>query len=136
MPPAAIALVLLVLLGGCEARDEPAAEPPPGGWTAFGLQVRDLPASARTALGLSHGVMVTRVRAPANRTRILPGDVIVSVDQQEVRSAEEFGRLASAPRRGALGVIVRRNDADLFIALPRFEAPSGPQAPRDTPLRT
>jgi serine protease Do len=135
----ATALVLLFLAGGCDTSREDPAAAQPGGWTEFGLQVQDLPDAARSALGLSHGVMVIRVRAPADRTRILPGDVIVSVDQREVRSAEEFGRVAAAHGRGAVGLVVRRSDADLFITLPRPEA--GPAAvpgrrPTGTPLRT
>lgn len=134
----ATALVLLALAGGCDTRGEdPAAQP--GGWTEFGLQVQDLPDAARSALGLSHGVMVIRVRAPADSTRILPGDVIVSVDQRAVRSAEEFGRVAAAYGRDAVGLVVRRSDADLFITLPKPEAapaavPAG--RPTGTPLRT
>jgi len=99
-------------------------------WTPFGLQVRDLPDSARKALGLSHGVMVTKVRAPADRTRILPGDVIVAVGEEKVRSAEEFGRLAAA-RRGAIGLHVRRADSDLFIPLEPGEGRNAASAPGD-----
>lgn len=135
----ATALCLLVLLGGCDAREEATGEADAAAWTDFGLQVQDLPDSARSALGLSHGVMVIRVRAPADRTRILPGDVIVSVDQTEVRSAEEFGRLAER-RRGVVGVVVRRNDADLFITLPmpgaRPASPGPSRRPTGTPQRT
>lgn len=135
----AIALVLFLVLGGCDARRDGAGDAAAGAWTDYGLQVQDLPESARSALGVSHGVMVIRVRAPADRTRILPGDVIVSVDQVEVRSAEEFGRLAER-WRGVVGVVVRRSDADLFITLPTPDAPPaspGPSSnPRGTPQRT
>jgi membrane-associated protease RseP (regulator of RpoE activity) len=133
----ATAICLLALLGGCDAREQAAAEADAAAWTDFGLQVQDLPDSARSALGLSHGVMVIRVRAPADRTRILPGDVIVSVDQTEVRSAEEFGRLAERGR-GAVGVVVRRSDADLFITLPepRPASPGPSRRPTGTPQRT
>lgn len=138
MRPLATALVLLALAGGCDPRREDAAAQP-GGWTDFGLQVQDLPDAARSALGVSHGVMVIRVRAPADRTRILPGDVIVSVDQREVRNAEEFGRVAAAYGREAVGLVVRRSDADLFITLPKPQG--GPAAvpgrrPTGTPQRT
>lgn len=131
----ATALVLLALVGGCDTRREDPAAAQPGDWTDFGLQVQDLPDSARSALGISHGVMVIRVRAPADRTRILPGDVIVSVDQTQVRSAAEFGRLAAAHGRGAVGLVVRRSDADLFITLTKPQAVPA-RRPTGTPLRT
>lgn len=87
------------------------AEAEQAAWTPFGLQVRDLPASAREALGLSNGVMVVKVRAPADRTRILPGDVIVAVGDDQVRDAEEFRRLAAGRHAPAVGLHVRRADA-------------------------
>jgi hypothetical protein len=131
----ATALLLLALAGGCDTRGEDPVEP--GGWTDFGLQVQDLPDAARSALGLSHGVMVIRVRAPADRTRILPGDVIVSVDQRAVRNAEEFGRVAAAYGRHTVGLVVRRSDADLFISLPEAGPAAVPgRRPTGTPLRT
>lgn len=108
-------------------------------WTPFGLQVRDLTDAARSALGVTHGVMVTKVRAPANRTRILPGDVIIAVDRQEVRDAAGFARLAeraAARGSGAVGLLVKRADADLFVPLESGEANYPRRAPRDTPLRT
>lgn len=118
-------------------------------WTPFGLQVKDLPEGARAALGVAHGVMVTRIRAPADKTRLLPGDVIVAVDRQEVRSAAQFARLAAERRGGAVGLYVRRADSDLFVPLEPMEADAsrGGGAPRlderyrrrlptDTPLRT
>ena len=86
-------------------------------WTPLGLQVKDLPDSARDALGITHGVMVTRIRAPADKTRLLPGDVIVALDREEVRNAAQFARLAAERRSGAVGLLVRRADADLFIPL-------------------
>jgi S1-C subfamily serine protease len=91
-------------------------------WTPFGLQVRDLPDSARKALGVVQGVIVAKVRAPADRTRILPGDVIVAVDGEKVKDAAQFARLAQERGTAAVGLLVRRVDSDLFIAL----EPAGP----------
>jgi S1-C subfamily serine protease len=129
-----------------------------GAWTALGLQVKDLPDAARKALGVTQGVMVTKVRAPADRTRILPGDVIVAVDRQNVGSAEEFMRIAeraAGRNAAAVGLLVKRADSDLFIALepadagaqglgeasrgggaPRLEDRYRRRPPTGTPLRT
>jgi serine protease Do len=121
-----------------------------GSWTAVGLQVRDVPVAALRALGVSYGVMVTRVRSPADRSRILPGDVIVGVNQSPVRNLEDFNRLVSEPVAGALGLLVRRVDADLYISLeqglgsasrgggtpPLPEESFKRRSPTGTPLRT
>jgi hypothetical protein len=94
--------------------------------------------------------MVTRVRSPADRSRILPGDVIVGVNQSPVRNLEDFNRLVSEPVAGALGLLVRRVDADLYISLeqglgsasrgggtpPLPEESFKRRSPTGTPLRT
>jgi serine protease Do len=90
-------------------------------WSPLGLQIEDVPEAAQAALGVRYGVMVMRVREPASRSRILPGDVIVRVNEAPVRSLEEFNRelerLASEKPFEAIGVFVRRADADLYITL-------------------
>jgi serine protease Do len=117
---------------------------PPSVWSPLGLQLAEVPAAARTALGVSYGVLVTRVREPASRSRILPGDVIVRVNEAPVRSLEEFNRLVSEKPAGAIGVFVRRTDADLYITLRAGAAGGGPpdqifkerRKPTSTLLRT
>ena len=111
-------LVACLFAAGCESRlagsGHSAAE---GRWSALGLQLQALPASAQHALGVDSGVMVTRVRGPASRSRLLPGDVIVRVNETPVKDPADFERLVSAPSRGAIGLFVRRADSDLYIAL-------------------
>jgi len=96
----------------------------PAVWTALGIEVRDVPDTARRALGVDDGVMVVRVRPPASHTRLLPGDVIVEVNLARFRGTEEFSRLVSA-QRGAVALLVRRADADLYITLEPGEAALG-----------
>jgi membrane-associated protease RseP (regulator of RpoE activity) len=135
------------------APGNPAPRPEAAGaiWTPLGLQVREVPQAALKALGVSAGVMVTSVRSPADRSRILPGDVIVGVNQTPVRSLEEFSQLVSEQPAGTVGLLVRRADADLYIALDTGPGnasrgagnPPLPdesfrrrRSPTDTPLRT
>jgi hypothetical protein len=135
------------------ARGNPAAGPEAIGaiWTPLGLQVREVPQAALKALGVSSGVMVTSVRSPADRSRILPGDVIVGLNHTPVRSLEEFSQLLSEQAAGTVGLLVRRVDADLYIALDTglgnasrgASSPPLPdesfkrrRSPTDTPLRT
>ncbi|HYE38891.1 MAG TPA: PDZ domain-containing protein [Ramlibacter sp.] len=138
MRPRTTFLLLLLpaaVLAGCEpkpptpkaalASTASATTANPGSWTSLGLQVREAPESARRALGIEHGVMVMRVRPPASRTRILPGDVIVEVNLARFRGLEEFNRLVQA-QRGAVALLVRRTDADLYITMdPAGEALRG-----------
>jgi hypothetical protein len=139
------------LHSGAPSNPSERAETPGAVWTALGLQVREVPGAALEALGLSAGVMVTSVRAPADRSRILPGDVIVGVNQAPVRSLEEFSQLVSEQGAATVGLLVRRADADLYIALDTglgsaSRGASNPplpdesfkrrRSPTDTPLRT
>jgi serine protease Do len=132
-------LLVLCLLAACDApappRESQASADGTGVWTPLGLQVGEVPRAALEALGLSHGVMVTRVRAPANRSAILPGDVIVRVDQVEVRSPEEFSKVLGEHSGRTIGLFVRRLDGDVYVALEPGERPAEPPA-RGTPLRT
>ncbi len=86
-----------------------------GAWNALGLQVREVPRETLKTLGVAYGIMVTRVRSPADRTRILPGDVIVGVNHTSIRSMEDFNRLVAEGKR-AVALLVRRADSDLYIA--------------------
>ena len=105
--------------------------------TDFGLEVKEVPEAAFKALGLAYGVMVTKVRAPADRSRILPGDVIVGVNQTRIRSVEEFNSLLAEQSHGTMGLLVRRVDADLYIPLGNPEENKALRRPaRDRPLRT
>jgi serine protease Do len=114
----------------------------------LGLQVRELPQAALSSIGLGFGLMVTKVRPPADRTRLMPGDVIVGVNQVKFRSLEEFNRLIAEHTSGPIGLLVRRADADLYIALepgngsssgssrPPEDGPMKRRPATDTPLRT
>ena len=104
-------------------------------WNPLGLQLREASGQALKALDLRYGLMVAKVRAPADRTRILPGDVIVAVDQRRFASLDEFNRLVGAHHAGAIGLLVRRADSDLYIAI----VPGGmleTRFARGRPLRT
>jgi S1-C subfamily serine protease len=94
-----------------------AAKAAQAAWTPLGLQLREAPPAALKALGVPYGLMVTKVRPPADRTRILPGDLIVGVNQARFASLEEFNKLIAEQHGGTFGLLVRRADADLYIAL-------------------
>lgn len=138
-------LMLAGLLGACEGPDAPppammrhaaamqergATPDAPGAWTAVGLQIKEVPQAAQKALGVAYGVMVTKVRAPASRSRILPGDVIVGVNQTPIRGVDDFNKRVAEQGHGTLGLLVRRAEADLYIALELGSAAAG-RSPED-----
>lgn len=136
-------LIVLVLLasslGACDGPDKPREgtryvvalddrSDVPGAWTPLGLQIMEVPRAAQKALGVAYGVMVTRVRAPASRSRILPGDVIVGVNQAPVSGVEEFNKVVAAQSRGTIALLVRRAEADLYVTLEVGGAENDPGA--------
>ena len=88
---------------------------------ALGIVIDELTADQRKQLGIPNGegVVVTQiVGAPARRTALAPGDVILMVGRKPVKSAAEFNATINAAKPGeAVMLLVRRDDQTQFIAL-------------------
>jgi serine protease Do len=82
----------------------------------LGLAVRELPAEDRKALGLEFGLVVVDVARPSATMPILPGDVIVAVNQRPFKSIEEFNKLIADAQKGqTLALLVRRGEGALYV---------------------
>lgn len=135
---------VLLLAAGCDGRlgAGPGEGASQGRWSALGLQLQAVPPTALRALGVDCGVMVTRVRGPARLSRLLPGDVILRVNETPVRNPADFERLVVAGGGGPIALFVRRADSDLYIALQGVGRAAPPDqlfkaghAPTGRPLR-
>ena len=92
---------------------ESAPKTPPN---RLGLAVRELPAEDRKALGVEFGLVVLEVARPNAGMPIMPGDVIVAVNQKPFKSLEEFNKLiADAPKGQTLALLVRRGEGALYV---------------------
>lgn len=85
----------------------------------LGLVVDDLTADQRADLGLEEGVVVTRVTGRnAHRARIMPGDIILSLDNQPISSARAFEQRALAFEPGdTVALLVRRGRLSTFATI-------------------
>jgi len=90
---------------------------------SLGLTVQDVTSDIAEQLGLAKGesgVVVTSVTkgSPAAEAGLEPGDLVVSVSNQQVESAENFREMLekATPDKGIL-VLVRRGDQTLFRVL-------------------
>ena len=85
----------------------------------LGMAVRELTAGERSALGLDYGLLVVDVAQRSGPgSAILPGDVIVGVNQRHFANRREFERLLAAhPKGGMVALLVRRGDASLYVPL-------------------
>jgi serine protease Do len=85
---------------------------------ALGLSVQELPAELRSQ-GIS-GVMVSDLEPGglAEQSGIERGDIIMSVNQKKVRNLAEYQRaVRDSTRRGAVALLVRRGNANIYFAL-------------------
>jgi len=97
------------------ARDAPAKQDD----ARLGMALRELVPAERAALGVDYGLMVVDVASRAGPgAAILPGDVIVSINQRRFTSKAEFERLIAGHRKGDMvALLVRRGDAALYVPL-------------------
>ena len=86
----------------------------------LGLAVRELPAAELKTLGVDYAlVVVDVVGPPAQSSPILPGDIILAVNQQRFSSIEEFNKLVSEQDDGSsIALLVRRGDGAIYVPMP------------------
>jgi serine protease Do len=83
------------------------------------LTVTNLSRAERKTMEVNQGVLVQDVgNGPAAEAGIQPGDVILSLNHHDVKNTGQFARLVKdLPKDKAVPVLVKRNDAALFLAL-------------------
>ncbi len=93
-------------------RDQPPAV------NSLGLAVSDLTAEQRTRLRLRNGVVVEAAEGPAARAGIRQGDILMSINNEEIPDARRFAELVSKldPSKSAV-LLVRRGDTAQFVPL-------------------
>jgi len=89
-----------------------------GGTDRLGFGLAPLPEVQRRRLGLEGGLVVQRAEGAARRAGIFPGDIILSVSGQAVRSTEGFRAAVDRARTGeALALLVERAGTRAFVPL-------------------
>ncbi|HJS78285.1 MAG TPA: DegQ family serine endoprotease [Burkholderiales bacterium] len=82
----------------------------------LGLVVSELPAAQRKALGIDYGLVVES--ADASRSPLRPGDVIVGVGRETIKSLEDFDRLIAEHKQGdTVALLVRRGEATVYVPI-------------------
>ncbi|MES2295444.1 MAG: Do family serine endopeptidase [Pseudomonadota bacterium] len=85
---------------------------------ALGLQVSDLGEAQRHELKVDGGVQVEAAEGAAARAGLHPGDVILQLNNSEVRDAKQFNALAAKldPKKG-VALLVRREDSTQYLVI-------------------
>jgi serine protease Do len=140
-----IAAVLL-LLAACDAPPAQLRQVTIESPASLGLALREVPSAALRAMGLSYGLSVVKAGSLAERSGLRVGDVVYAVNDKRLQKIEDFTRMVAEQPGGSLGLMVRRDGADLYVPMDfgsagrRPGVPEGlpPMAPpsKDTLLRT
>jgi serine protease Do len=85
----------------------------------LGMAVRELTGAETKALGVDYGLLVLEVSSrPGPGSNILPGDVIVGVNQKSFANRREFDQLIAAQKKGDMvALFVRRGELSLYVPL-------------------
>ncbi|MES3024208.1 MAG: Do family serine endopeptidase [Pseudomonadota bacterium] len=97
------------------AVQRPKAEP---AVNALGLQVADLGAAQRRELKLDAGVLVEASDAAAARAGVRPGDLILQINNAEVRDVRQFNAMVAKldPKKN-VALLVRRGQATQYVVI-------------------
>ena len=78
----------------------------------------ELTAEQKRELNVANGVLVENAEGVAARAGIRRGDVILAVNNQEVKSVEDLNRLlAPGDRPRTVALLVKRGEGSLYIPL-------------------
>ena len=98
--------------------DKPGTPAMPASANALGLGVADIGEERRQQLRIRGGVLVDSVEGPAARAGLRPGDVILSIDNQDVISSRQLNELTAKLDKAKTHVLlVRRGDSASFVAI-------------------
>ena len=91
-------------------------KPQPPAAVQYGLGLVELTDAQRKELKIEGGVFVDNVQGAAARAGIRRGDVILAVNNQDVKSAEQFRQLMGSFDKGRIvALLVRRGGNSLYI---------------------
>jgi serine protease Do len=73
-------------------------------------------AEQRKELKITGGILVEDVQGPAARAGMRRGDIILAVNNQDVKSLEQFGQLMAQFEKGKIvAMLVRRGGNSLYV---------------------
>ncbi len=91
-------------------------KPPAATPSQHGMTLSDLTEAQRKELKLSGGVFVENAQGAAARAGVRRGDVILAVNNQDVKSVEQFNQLLGQIDKGRIvALLVRRGANSLYI---------------------
>ena len=101
---------------GPQQRRAPGAKPPAESISRLGMTLSEPTAEQRTQLKITGGVLVEDVQGAAARAGIRRGDIILAVNNQDVKSLEQFTQSMGQFEKGKIvALLVRRGGNALYL---------------------
>ncbi|MBI4189254.1 MAG: DegQ family serine endoprotease [Betaproteobacteria bacterium] len=99
-----------------QQRRSPGGKPPAESVSRFGMTLSEPTAQQREQLKIAGGVLVEDAQGAAARAGIRRGDIILAVNNQDVKSLEQFGQLMGKFEKArVVALLVRRGGNALYI---------------------
>ena len=99
-----------------ELASEKVASLTQGGHPALGLSVRPLTGEERHNLGINAGLIVEDVSGKAARAGIRVGDVILAINNEDIKSVEQLRRSVEQAH-GNVALLIQRNDSRIYVPI-------------------
>jgi serine protease Do len=97
-------------------RGGPGAKPPSESVSRLGMTLSEPTAEQRKELKITGGIIVEEAQGPAAKAGIRRGDLILAVNNQDVKSLEQFTQLMAQFDKGKIvAMLVRRGGNALYI---------------------
>jgi serine protease Do len=91
-------------------------KPPAASPSQYGLSLSDLSDAQKGELKVSGGVLVENVQGAAARAGVRRGDVILAVNNQDVKSVEQFNQMMGSFDKGRIvALLIRRGANSLYV---------------------
>ncbi|HEV2612050.1 MAG TPA: DegQ family serine endoprotease [Noviherbaspirillum sp.] len=100
------------------AKAEEKAVKPPQPANSLGLVVSNLSEAQKKELRLDSGVLVDKVEGTAARAGLRPGDIILRINNTDIKDAQQFSTVVSKldPKKSSV-LLVRRGEASQFVPI-------------------
>ncbi len=98
------------------ARGGRGQKPPAAAPMVYGMSLTDLTDAQKKELKIETGVMVGEVQGAAARAGVRKGDVVLAVNNQDVKSVEQFNQMMAQFDKGRIvALLVRRGSNSLYV---------------------
>ena len=94
----------------------PGAKPPGEAVSRLGMTLLELTAEQRKEQKITSGILVEDAQGAAAKAGMRRGDIILAVNNQDVKSLEQFGQLMAPFEKGKIvAMLVRRSGNSLYV---------------------